>query len=66
MDLRLPPGYRLELDPDVARLLGEDCRSVAVFSARGVVLETVERTAWDDYRERRTQEEAPRPIGDRS
>jgi hypothetical protein len=50
----------------VARLLGEDCRSVAVFSARGVVLETVERTAWDDYRERRTQEEAPRPIGDRS
>jgi hypothetical protein len=58
MELRLPPGYHLELDADVAHLRREDGRSVAVFSARGVVWETVERAAWEDHRGKRSPAEA--------
>lgn len=58
MDVRLPPGYHLELDSDVAHLRGENGRSVADFSARGVVWETVERIAWEDHRDRASTEEA--------
>jgi hypothetical protein len=50
VELRLPPGYYLELDADVAILRREDGRSVATFSARGVVWEAIERIAWEDYR----------------
>jgi hypothetical protein len=50
MDLQLPPGYHLQLDADVAILRREDGRSVAIFSARGVIWETIERIAWEDYR----------------
>ncbi len=54
---RLPPGYRLEHEPDVlvVRRL-EDATVVAVFSSRGVDLAAVEREAWKDYRTR-TEEE---------
>jgi len=48
----LPPGYYLNLEADVAILHREDGRSVAAFSARGVVWETIERIAWEDYRGR--------------
>ena len=56
MDLRLPPGYYLELDADVAVLRREDGQSVAAFSARGAVWETVERIAWEDHRGRPSTE----------
>ena len=56
MELRLPPGYHLELDADVSVLRSEDGRSVAIFSARGAVWETVERIAWEDHRSRPSTE----------
>jgi hypothetical protein len=56
VELRLPPGYYLELDADVAILRREDGRSVAPFSARGVIWETVERIAWEDHRGRPSTE----------
>ena len=63
MNLRLPPGYYLELDADVAVLRREDGRSVAVFSARGVVWETIERIAWEDHRSRPSTEALRRHPG---
>jgi hypothetical protein len=59
MEPRLPPGYYLELDADAAVLREGQGRSVAVFSTRGVIWETVERIAWDDHRERATPKLAP-------
>jgi hypothetical protein len=63
VELRLPPGYHLELDADVAVLRGEDGRSVAIFSARGVVWETVERIAWEDHRSGPSTEASGRHSG---
>jgi hypothetical protein len=47
-ELRLPPGYQLELDPDMLVLRRPDSSAVAAFSSRGVMLEQVEATAWED------------------
>ena len=47
----LPPGYRLDYsDPSVLTLRSphEDA-VVARFSARGYLMETIEREAWEDY-----------------
>jgi len=49
MELRLPPGYYLELDADVVVLYEGKGRCVAVFSARGLNWETVERRARRDH-----------------
>jgi hypothetical protein len=46
----LPPGYRLELDPDVLVLRRPDGSTVAVFSAVWADPEDVEREAREDYR----------------
>ncbi len=48
----LPPGYRLEMDPDVLILRGDDGSMVAVFSAPSVDPEEVKREAEKDYRRR--------------
>jgi hypothetical protein len=53
MELRLPPGYYLELDADVAVLREGEGRSVAPFGARRVIWGTVERIAWEDHCERK-------------
>jgi hypothetical protein len=50
MELQLPPGYYLELDPDVWMLRRSDGRAVAAFSARGATKESIEQEAWADYR----------------
>ncbi len=47
-ELRLPPGYQLELDPDMLVLRRPDGSTVAAFSSRGVMIEQVEATAWED------------------
>jgi hypothetical protein len=49
LHLRLPPGYRTHLDPDVLVLRRADGSVVARFSGRGLVAEEVERAAWEDY-----------------
>jgi hypothetical protein len=46
----LPPGYRLQLDPDVLALRRADGSTVAAFSALGADLREVEREAREDYR----------------
>ena len=69
MKLRLPQGYYLEKDPDIWMLRRPDGRSVASFSARGVVAETIESAAWEDNRRERAATESvktppgPRPLG---
>jgi hypothetical protein len=60
MELRLPPGYYLERDPDIWALRRSDGGAVAVFSALGVVAETVEGAAWDDHRRERPTGKTPR------
>ncbi len=48
----LPPGYRLDYsDPSVLTLRSSarDDAVVARFSARGYLMETIEREAWEDY-----------------
>lgn len=60
MGLRLPPGYYLELDADTAVLRKEKGQSVAVFSVRGAVWETIERVAWEDHRAGRAAGASPR------
>ena len=50
MELRLPPGYHVERDPDTCTLRRPDGHFVATFSARGVIAETIEGVAWEDYR----------------
>jgi hypothetical protein len=47
-ELQLPPGYRLERDPDMLVLRRPDGSTVATFSARGVVPEHVEEAARED------------------
>lgn len=48
----LPPGYLLEMDPDVLILRGDDGSMVAVFSAPSADPEEVKREAEKDYRGR--------------
>ena len=48
----LPPGYRLEMDPEVLILRGDDGSMVAVFSAPSADPEEVKREAEKDYRRR--------------
>ncbi len=50
MELRLPPGYYVERDPDTCTLRRPDGRLVAAFSARGVIPDTIEGLAWEDHR----------------
>ena len=48
-ELRLPPGYRLDMcDPDVWALRRPEGWVVAHFSARGAIRETIEQVAWKD------------------
>ena len=49
--LRLPPGYRLEDDPDF-RLLKRPDGTLAAFVWMSAGEEEIERTAWEDYFER--------------
>ncbi len=60
MELRLPPGYYVERDPDTCTLRRPDGKFVAAFSARGVIAETIEAVAWEDHRGLSTPGE-PRP-----
>ena len=49
----LPPGYYLDrTDPEVLILRSEEGAVVARFSAPGYLAESVEREAWEDYRQR--------------
>ena len=56
MEPRLPPGYYLELDPDLLVLRrcgkGDKRDFVAAFSVRGATKESLEQAAWEDYLER--------------
>ena len=45
----LPPGYRLEADPDVLLLLRPDGSLVAAFSVQGADPKEVFAAAWEDY-----------------
>jgi hypothetical protein len=51
LHLRLPPGYRAHLDPEVLALVRADGSVVGCFSGRGLVAEEVEQAAWEDYGE---------------
>jgi hypothetical protein len=66
MELRLPPGYYLERDPDIWTLRRSDGGSVAAFSARGVVAETIEGAAWEDHRREHPPAKTPRRGRDRA
>jgi hypothetical protein len=46
---RLPPGYRLQMDPDVLLLRRADGSTVAAFSGPGADPVEVEREATRDY-----------------
>jgi hypothetical protein len=59
--MRLPPGYYVELGADLLTLRRHDGFTVATFSARGVAMELVERTAWEDY-----EDSPPSPEGGRA
>jgi hypothetical protein len=48
-DEDLPPGYRLQQDPDILLLLGPDGSVVATFSALGADPLEVFAAAWEDY-----------------
>jgi hypothetical protein len=48
-DEKLPPGYRLQRDPDILLLLGPDGSLVAAFSALGADLPEVFAAAWEDH-----------------
>ncbi len=53
LEVRLPPGYYLEHDPDLLVLReGREGRFVAAFSARAAIPLEVARAAEDDYRKR--------------
>ncbi len=45
----LPPGYRLQEDPDILLLLRPDGSVVAAFSALGADPLEVIAAAWEDY-----------------
>ena len=49
MKLQLPPGYYLELDPDILMLRRKDDSVLGAFSARGAIRAAVEMEAWVDY-----------------
>jgi hypothetical protein len=67
MELRLPPpGYYLERDPDIWTLRRSDGVSVAAFSARGLVAETIEGAAWEDHRREHPPAKTPRRGRDRA
>jgi hypothetical protein len=66
MELRLPPGYYLERDPDILTLRRSDGSPVAAFSARGVVAETIEGAAWEDHRREQPPTKTSRPRRDRA
>ncbi len=53
MELQLPPGYRVEMDPDVLIIEREDGSTVAIFSRRGFAKAAVEQAAWEDFGEER-------------
>ena len=48
-DEDLPPGYRLEQDPDILLLLRPDGSVVAAFSAHGADPLDVLGAAWEDH-----------------
>jgi hypothetical protein len=50
--VRLPSGYRVEMDADLLELRRADGSLVAAFSARGAVPAAVLRTAEEDQRTR--------------
>ena len=52
-DEDLPPGYRLQQDPDILLLLGPDGSVVAAFSALGADPLEVFAAAWEDHGGRR-------------
>src|SRR5215212_7598218 len=55
LEVRLPPGYWLDRsDPDVPILLSPSGSIVSRFSGRGATQQTIEREAWEHYRERRS------------
>ena len=47
---RLPPGYSVQIDPDVLVLRRADGSTVAAFSAPGADRDEVEKEAAKDYR----------------
>jgi hypothetical protein len=49
MELQLPPGYYLDLDPDILMLRRKDDSMLAAFSAQGATRATIEMEAWVDY-----------------
>ena len=50
MELRLPPGYRLDRsDPDVWALRRAGGWVAAHFSAQGTTGEAIERVAWENH-----------------
>jgi hypothetical protein len=52
-ELRLPPGYSLDLsDPDVLVLRCPNGTTIARFSAQGATAEAIEQEARTHYRER--------------
>ena len=57
MESQLPPGYYLELDPDLLVLRGRGKRDfIAAFSVRGAAKESLEQATWQDYLERTSLE----------
>jgi hypothetical protein len=57
MELRLPPGYYLELDPDLLVLRRRaEVDFVAAFSVQGATKESLEQATWEDYLERTSLE----------
>lgn len=45
----LPPGYRLDLEPDVWTLYRSDGTVVGRFFSQSAAPAEVERVAWEDY-----------------
>ena len=57
MESQLPPGYYLELDPDLLALRRRGKRDfIAAFSVRGATKESLELAAWNDYLQRTSLE----------
>ena len=46
----LPPGYRLDRDPELLILRCPDGTIVAAFSVRGATAEAIQKAAWKDHR----------------
>ena len=52
MESQLPPGYYLELDPDLLVLRKRaKVDFVAAFSVQGATKKSLEQAAWEDYLE---------------